>query len=235
MPLLLMFKVQIRVQLHCRPLSEDKFRPVIADNYYHHNHFWFELDHGQTSQLIALLQPLAIAPANSVPQNMNQVTVLRSLPWHDPSWKAKSFKMPESEFEQYHSSRSSMISGSNESDLLDECFQPLDTHSVDKVEATQNETDAIWMKLKEISVAHPNHSLSWENNVNDAPYANESWSEGKQSIEQEENPSSPLEKEENPCSPSEKEYTTCSSFEKEENTGSPLKHQYNIAQVVENV
>ncbi|CAI8612866.1 unnamed protein product [Vicia faba] len=228
-------QVQIRVQLHCRPLSEDKFRHAIADNYYHHNHFWFELDHGQTTQLIALLQPLAIAPADYVPHNMNQVTVPRSLPCQDPSWKAKTFKMPDSEFEQYHSSRSSMISGSNESDLLDECFQPLDTLSVDKVEVTQNETDTVWMKLKEISVAHPNQSLSWEDNVNDAPYANENWSEGKHSDEQEENPSSPLEKEENPSSPSEKAYNTCSSFEKEETTGSPLKHQYNIAQLVQKI
>jgi len=71
--LILMLKVQIRVQSHCRPLSEDKFEHVIADNYYHRNHFWFELDHGQTSQLIALLKCLEITPANSVPQNTNRV------------------------------------------------------------------------------------------------------------------------------------------------------------------
>jgi len=28
-----MLKVQIQVQSHCRPLSEDKFKHIIADNY----------------------------------------------------------------------------------------------------------------------------------------------------------------------------------------------------------
>ncbi|CAK9184627.1 unnamed protein product, partial [Ilex paraguariensis] len=38
-------QVQIRVRLQCQPLLEDQFKPVIMDNYFSHNHFWFELDH----------------------------------------------------------------------------------------------------------------------------------------------------------------------------------------------
>ncbi|GAU17154.1 hypothetical protein TSUD_177840 [Trifolium subterraneum] len=271
-------QVQTRLQLHCRPLTEDKFKPVIAKNYYVHNHFWFELDHAQTNQLIALLKPLAIAPAksvqplayppvysapaNSVPQNTNQATVSRPLPWNDPSWKSKTFKMPESELEEHHSTRSSMISGSNDSDLLDECFKPLDTldtRSTDKEEAAQNEKDLVWMKLKELAVARENQNLSWDNNVTDTPYADENWSEGKHSEElavarenqnlswdnnvtdtpyadenwsegkhsedKEENPSSPLQKEESYSYPS----------EKEENSSSPFEHQFDIAQLVQEI
>lgn len=93
--------------------------------------------------------------------------------------------------EEYHSARSSMKSGSDKSDLLGECFQPLDPY--------------------------------WENNVCGTSYANENWSEGKHSVDMEENPSSPFEKEEN----------TSSSFERDENTSSPLEHQYKIAQLVQ--
>ncbi|CAJ2670869.1 unnamed protein product [Trifolium pratense] len=251
-------QVRVRLQLHCRPLTEEKFKHIIAENYYMHNHFWFELDHGQTSRLIALLKPLAIAPARSakplafapansgpanfVPQNTNQATVSLPLPWHDPSWKSKTFKMPESELEEHHSTRSSMISGSNDSDLLDECFKPLDTRSTDKEEAAPNEKDLVWMKLKELAVARENQNLSWDtnvtdtpypdenqnlswdNNVTDTPYADENWSEGKNSEEKEENPSSPLQKE-----------SSSYPSEKEENSSSPFEHQFDIAQLVQEI
>jgi len=275
--LFLMFKVQTLVRVHCRPLTEDRFRPAIADNYYVHNHFWFELDHAQTNRLIALMTPLeipraifipqntAIAPAYSVPQNTNQADVSRSLPWHDPSWKDKAFKRPESESQEHRSTHSSMKSFSNESDLLDECFQPLDTHSIDREEAPHDEKDG-WMKLKELVVAQENEKFSWENHASgthatenwpegrneDWPEGrNENWTEGrnenwpplgKNSEEKEENPSPPFE-EESPSSPSEKEENSSSpleenpssSSEKEENISSPLEHQRDIAQVIGNV
>lgn len=65
----LIFKVQICVRLKCHPLPEDKFKEVIADNYYTHNRFYFELDHAQTSKLISLLSAGAIASCNSASQN----------------------------------------------------------------------------------------------------------------------------------------------------------------------
>ena len=110
--------------------------------------------------MIALLKPLEITPANSVPQNNNRVTASRPLPQHCPTRKVKTFQMPESELEEYHSTRSSMKSGSeeeyhstrssmksgsNNSDLLGECFQPLDPYG--------------------------------ENNVCGTSFANENWSE----------------------------------------------------------
>ncbi|KEH41253.1 hypothetical protein MTR_1g047300 [Medicago truncatula] len=57
-------------------------------------------------------------------------------------------------------------------------IQPLDTHSNDNEEATQNQK-GVYMKLKELIVADENQNLFWQNNVNDTSYANENWSKGK--------------------------------------------------------
>ncbi|KAG5582238.1 hypothetical protein H5410_052865 [Solanum commersonii] len=58
-------QVQIRVRLHCVPLPEDTFRPVMKDNYFEQHHFWFELDHTQSSKLILQLSSLAYAPSST--------------------------------------------------------------------------------------------------------------------------------------------------------------------------
>nr|XP_043611974.1 DNA-binding protein HEXBP-like [Erigeron canadensis] len=50
------FKVRISVKQECKPLSEKQFGPAIADNYYESKHFYFELDHEQTNQLISLFR-----------------------------------------------------------------------------------------------------------------------------------------------------------------------------------
>ncbi|WMV51814.1 hypothetical protein MTR67_045199, partial [Solanum verrucosum] len=62
---LFLLKVQIRVRLHCVPLQEDMFRPIIKDNYFKQHHFWFELDHTQSSKLISQLSSLAYAPSST--------------------------------------------------------------------------------------------------------------------------------------------------------------------------
>ncbi|XP_023635982.1 kelch-like protein 25 isoform X1 [Capsella rubella] len=59
-------QVQISMRLQCEPLSEEKFKPAIADNYYSPHHFWFELDHFQTSKLICLLTSFAVKPKPSM-------------------------------------------------------------------------------------------------------------------------------------------------------------------------
>ncbi|XP_010543174.1 PREDICTED: influenza virus NS1A-binding protein homolog isoform X2 [Tarenaya hassleriana] len=59
-------QVQIRVQLQCEPLTEEIFKPAIADNYFNPHHFWFELDHVQTNKLICLLASFAVAPRPSL-------------------------------------------------------------------------------------------------------------------------------------------------------------------------
>lgn len=56
-----MYKVKVRVRVQCHPLLEDKFGPIIKENYYLNNHFWFELDHRQTSKLMHLFLSPTVA------------------------------------------------------------------------------------------------------------------------------------------------------------------------------
>lgn len=58
-------KVRFRVQKDCRPLHEDEFRPIIADNYYEKSLFWFELDRRQTRRLVDMF--LSTVSSNIAP------------------------------------------------------------------------------------------------------------------------------------------------------------------------
>ncbi|KAK7339975.1 hypothetical protein VNO77_20665 [Canavalia gladiata] len=209
-------QVQIRVRLQCHPLSEDKFRQVIEDNYYTHKHFWFELDHGQTSKLISLLSSLAIPPGNSVPQSTQKwITVSRSILSHEKLGEDEASKMPGSKLE--HSSHSSMRLYSTENDIsLDRNFQPLDTHKdekevkQDEKEVKQDEKNIITMKLKDLARNCENPDLSLANNVNDTPDLNNK----------------------------EKGFMDASGGgldKKDENPSPPFEYQYNIAQLVQEV
>lgn len=51
-------KVPIRTKTNCASITENQFKKIIEDNYYNPQHFWFELDHAQTSALIAHFVPL---------------------------------------------------------------------------------------------------------------------------------------------------------------------------------
>nr|XP_043633728.1 uncharacterized protein LOC122604934 [Erigeron canadensis] len=81
-------QVRICFRQECRPLSEQQFGPIIANNYYETKHFYFELDHHQTNQLISLFEvnpvnevkyPQIPRPKRSfevVPKNLNQTSTL---------------------------------------------------------------------------------------------------------------------------------------------------------------
>lgn len=98
-PVLLIFKVKVRVGLQCRPLSEDKFRQAIAGNYYDNNHFRFELDRSQTNKLMFLLASAAIAPGTPVPRyNMNWRSACPSLPSCETLKKGKALEIHEPHF-----------------------------------------------------------------------------------------------------------------------------------------
>ncbi|KAJ1416297.1 Kelch-type beta propeller [Sesbania bispinosa] len=121
-------QVQIRVRLQCQPLSEDKFGQVIADNYYTNNHFWFELDHRQTSKLTYLLASLAIAPG--IPRsNMKWRIVSPTVPSHEALKEGESFETHESEIQDFVQS-SGKTDSTDITSTLDGEIQPLDTHSV---------------------------------------------------------------------------------------------------------
>lgn len=68
----MVLQVQTRVRLQCEPLSEDKFKPAIEDNYYSSHHFWFELDHFQTNKLMCLLTSFAVKPRPPVSTSHNR-------------------------------------------------------------------------------------------------------------------------------------------------------------------
>ncbi|GAY32134.1 hypothetical protein CUMW_000770 [Citrus unshiu] len=126
-------QVQIRVRMQCQPLNEEKFKPIIAANYYTPHHFWFELDHSQASKLIALLSSMAIAPRACVPQNReNQRTIFLPL--------LKRNRM-------------------EEDNSLDGDDRPLESH-LDMKDVDQDEKSLILMALKELAINHEHQDFS---------------------------------------------------------------------------
>ncbi|KAM0953787.1 putative DCD domain-containing protein NRP [Dioscorea sansibarensis] len=57
-------QVRICIKMQCQPLVENQFKKVIKNNYYNQLHFWFELDHMQTQDLIALFRPSGSSVSN---------------------------------------------------------------------------------------------------------------------------------------------------------------------------
>ncbi|KAJ7950056.1 Kelch-like protein [Quillaja saponaria] len=145
-------QVQIRVRLKCHPLPEDRFRPIIAKNYYgdSHNHFWFELDHVQTSKLMSLLVALAISPGTSVPQYTTLIFLTTQASKSDSTDLASSFD------------------GDN---------QPLDSQ-LDLKAVEQDEKHLIFMKLKELALKNGSQDVS-SGNVDDTVLLNDINFEGK--------------------------------------------------------
>ena len=147
---ILLKKVQIRVRLQCQPLLEKQFKPIISDNYYSHNHFWFELDHAQASRLMSLLSSLVVAPSASVPQNTAKwKNIFQALPPNDTGEEGEGFK-PLS-LETGHSNYSSWKSDSTVASSFDGNNQPLGA-CLDTKLVKQDENDIICMKLKELSL-----------------------------------------------------------------------------------
>ncbi|KAL2569890.1 hypothetical protein AAZV13_18G156000 [Glycine max] len=201
-------QVQICVRLKCHPLPEDKFKEVIADNYYTHNRFYFELDHAQTSKLISLLSAGAIASDNSAPQNTQKwITVSRPLASNETLREGETSKMLELETE--HSTHSSTRSYWIENDFsFDGYIRPLDTNEVEK-EVNEDEQNSIFMKLKELTLDSESQDLSLANNANDTPGMNnteEGYMEALDGLD-----------------------------EKEQTSNPPFDYQYNIAQLVQEV
>ncbi|RZC44201.1 hypothetical protein C5167_037153 [Papaver somniferum] len=64
-------QVRICIRKQCMPLSENQYKPIVIDNYYAEDYFWFELDHAQTGQLISLFESLPVA-VSVYPQNADK-------------------------------------------------------------------------------------------------------------------------------------------------------------------
>ncbi|KAI3966351.1 hypothetical protein MKW92_049231 [Papaver armeniacum] len=54
-------QVRICVRMQCKSLLEEQYKPILINNYYTEDFFWFELDHTQTRNLISLFEPVVIA------------------------------------------------------------------------------------------------------------------------------------------------------------------------------
>ncbi|KAL9315261.1 hypothetical protein ACSQ67_016262 [Phaseolus vulgaris] len=201
-------QVQICVRLQCQPLPEDKFKELLADNYYINNHFWFELDHAQTSKLISVLSSRSIVSGNSVLLNtQNWMTLSRPLASNETWGEDETCKMLELETD--YSAHSSTRTYWTENDYsLAEHIQPLDTNEVEN-DVNEDEMNSVFLKLKELTVKSESQEFSLANNVNDSPDMN--------SIE--------------------KGYTEVSDGldKKEESSDPPFEYQYNIAQFVQEV
>ncbi|KAG5612491.1 hypothetical protein H5410_023772 [Solanum commersonii] len=80
------------VRLHCVPLPEDVFRPIIKDNYFKQYHFWFDLDHAQSSKLISQLSSLAYAPSSTPHYPALRRSIIQSSPANNKIKENRSFE-----------------------------------------------------------------------------------------------------------------------------------------------
>lgn len=99
----------MRIQKQCYSLTEDQFKPIIADNYHEHRLFWFELDRDQTRKLVALFSSSPVNANASFSQSaVNWNTVSHSVPNHGTRWAADEIENWESEAGFRLSDQSSM-------------------------------------------------------------------------------------------------------------------------------
>ncbi|KAI9152739.1 hypothetical protein LWI28_000241 [Acer negundo] len=180
-------QVQVRVRMQCQPLVEDQFRPIIADNYYNHHHFWFELDHAQASKLMSLLAsvavaPSSVAPSSFVPENTARRTFFQLVPSTDKKEESEGCRPLALE---EHVKRSSWASDAPDSDTSvdeeeaeDELFRlmasefehfresdstgnaSLDGHYQHLEAHSQDEEDLILGKLKSLVFGHEHQDFS---------------------------------------------------------------------------
>ncbi|XVF08346.1 hypothetical protein REPUB_Repub06bG0218800 [Reevesia pubescens] len=189
-------QVQIRVRLQCQPLLEEQFRPIIADNYYSRNHFWFELDHVQTSKLMSLLASFAVFPSTYQPQNTAKWrNIFQTLPSTGTKGEGEGFrplapamehsnhssgnldtdvlffdkiKVADEGFKLSASEFEHFSQTSGKSDSTD--FAPFDSleTSVDAKTTGQDEKDLIWIKQKELAQKRKDQDISLMDNVEDS-------------------------------------------------------------------
>ncbi|KAF5747647.1 Kelch repeat-containing family protein [Tripterygium wilfordii] len=153
-------QVQIHVRQQCQPLLEEQFKPIIADNYYTRGHFWFELDHTQTSKLILLLASSAVASIPYVPQNeASHRNLFQLLPSTGMREEGQAFEKFHPEIE--HSNRSSRNSDSIDiAPSFDGDYQTLEARSnVEVVE--QDEKDIVFKKLQELALKRETQRYSY--------------------------------------------------------------------------
>ncbi|GMI96412.1 hypothetical protein like AT5G01660 [Hibiscus trionum] len=188
-------QVQIRVRQQCRPLLEDQFKPIIADNYYSRSHFWFELDHVQTSKLMSLLASLTVSPSTYLPHNTAKWTnIFQPLPSSGTKMEDEGFrplapvvehanhtsgnwdkdvfydeiKVADDRCKLTASEVEHFSQSSGKSDTTEfSTFDPLE-NNVDAKTTTQDEKDLILIKLQELAQKRKDQDVSLMDNVEDS-------------------------------------------------------------------
>nr|GMC85896.1 kelch-like protein 3 [Ipomoea batatas] len=141
----------VRVRLQCQPLLEDQFKPIILDNYYCQNLFWFELDHAQTSNLISRLSSQVIGPSSISPWNAtSRMNIFNGLPSNDMREKTGYFKLPGPENGFANSCESTGALVTKDSLHLNGDNQKGEVSGGTLAEP--GEKDLMYMKLKELAI-----------------------------------------------------------------------------------
>ncbi|KAG4184350.1 hypothetical protein ERO13_A09G168100v2 [Gossypium hirsutum] len=197
-------QVQIRVRMQCQPLLEEQFRPIISDNYYCRNHFWFELDHVQTNNLMSLLASLAVSPSTYMPQNTAKWrNIFLPLPSSGTKKEDEGFRPLAPEMEQTNhtngkwetdvffddikvaddewklsASEVEHFSQSSSKSESTDCapFDSLETN-VEPKTTGQGEKDLILIKLKELAQKRKDQDVSLMDNVEDSTVMKEAHTE----------------------------------------------------------
>lgn len=153
-------KVQVRTKLQCQPLSEKQFKPIISDNYFSTNHFWFELDHAQTNKLISKLSKVAFAPGR-FPLHFGNKSTLKSLTFPLDNKRDKNGSHEPPVLEKVESLYGSGInfSASQPSVHSDSQYMLLESFSADPV-SDKEELDLIYQQLKELYINRESENAS---------------------------------------------------------------------------
>ena len=172
-------KVQIHVRLQCQPLCKEQFRPIIADNYYNSSHFWFELDHAQTSKLIILLSSRVVAPSAFVPKNSAAWrTLFQPPPPRNMEEEGENSK-PHSRIDSAHSDQSNRKLGSSDvAPCLDQTNLPLEAPSNKQV-VENDEKGLILLQHQELVLSRKYKDSTLSSCVGDSDLVNDSQLDGK--------------------------------------------------------
>ncbi|KAJ6750428.1 hypothetical protein OIU85_001007 [Salix viminalis] len=176
-------QVQIHVRLQCQPLREEQFKPIIADNYYNHNQFWFELDHVQTSKLMSLSASLAVSPGTSVLTQKIEKWGNISQPGPLPKSRVQGEgdNLPASEIDYTDNS-------STKSDSTHLASSDVDNQrgkdQLDMTAVDQEEKELIFKKLQELALRSEPQASSLRDGTEDSPPMHDMHLEEKASAEE---------------------------------------------------
>ncbi|XP_020540543.1 uncharacterized protein LOC105648083 isoform X2 [Jatropha curcas] len=171
-------QVQIHICLQCHPLREEQFKPIIAENYYIRNHFWFELDHAQTSKLTSLLASLAVTPGSSIPENTtNWISVHKPLPV--PKRRDEGFTAVNSLFQNQSSSKTNSMDASSLAGKDRPLQNQLDIKMVE-----QDHEDLLLKELQELAHNNESKNLPLRDCVDNSATVNDMCLEEKGPVEE---------------------------------------------------